>query len=156
MAALDSLSEYGGFTLDVRDVELLACIDEKLRWLTCDREIGYAEWREGPMVFLERGRRWEGVDTQDGSSRLRLAARTPRGEDGTRQSFGTVTIEEAAVERSIRFRRRRSDGHRCSRVQRVEPESSAGRTRKKESEARRPSLRSGLGAPDGYFLMNLL
>ena len=60
VAALDSLAEYGGFTLDARDAELLACIDEKLRWLTRDGEIGYAEWREDPMVFLERARRWEG------------------------------------------------------------------------------------------------
>ena len=60
VAALDSLAEYGGFTLDAREGELLACIDEKLRWLTRDREIGYAEWREDPMVFLERARLWEG------------------------------------------------------------------------------------------------
>ncbi len=60
VAALDTLSEYGGFTLDARDGELLACIDEKLRWLTRDREIGYAEWRQDPMVFLERARLWEG------------------------------------------------------------------------------------------------
>ncbi|MDE2805390.1 MAG: transporter substrate-binding domain-containing protein [Gemmatimonadota bacterium] len=59
VAALDSLAEYGGFTLDARDGELLACIDEKLRWLTRDREIGYAEWREDPMVFVERARLWE-------------------------------------------------------------------------------------------------
>ncbi|MDE2796624.1 MAG: transporter substrate-binding domain-containing protein [Gemmatimonadota bacterium] len=60
VAALDSLSEYGGFTLDARDAELLACIDRKLRWLTRDQEIGYAEWREDPTVFLERARLWEG------------------------------------------------------------------------------------------------
>ena len=60
VAALDSLAEHGGFTLDAGDAELRACIDEKLRWLTRDREIGYAEWREDPMVFLERARRWEG------------------------------------------------------------------------------------------------
>lgn len=60
VAALDSLSEYGGFTLDAGDGELLACIDEKLRWLTRDREIGYADWREDPTVFLDRARRWEG------------------------------------------------------------------------------------------------
>ena len=60
VAAVDSLAEYGGFTLDARNAELLACIDERLRWLTREREIGYAEWREDPMVFLERARRWEG------------------------------------------------------------------------------------------------
>ena len=60
VAALDSLAEYGGFTLDARDRDLLACIDEKLTWLTRDREIGYAAWREDPRVFLKRARRWEG------------------------------------------------------------------------------------------------
>lgn len=39
---------------------LLACIDEKLNWLTSDRGIGYAEWRDDPSVFLERARLWEG------------------------------------------------------------------------------------------------
>ena len=58
VAALDSLAEYGGFALDVQEPELLACIDEKLRWLTRDRQIGYAEWRDNPMVFLERARLW--------------------------------------------------------------------------------------------------
>ena len=60
VAALDSLVEYGGFTLDAQDAGLLACIDEKLRWLTRDRQIGYAEWREDPMVFLKRARQWKG------------------------------------------------------------------------------------------------
>ncbi len=60
VAALDSVVEYGGFTLDAQDAELLACIDEKLRWLTRDRQIGYAEWSEDPMVFLERARQWKG------------------------------------------------------------------------------------------------
>ena len=60
VAALDSLAEFGGFALDAREPALLACIDEKLDWLTSDRGIGYAEWREDPSVFLERARLWEG------------------------------------------------------------------------------------------------
>lgn len=60
VAALDSLAELGGFSLDAREPALLACIDEKLNWLTGDRGIGYAEWREDPSVFLERARLWEG------------------------------------------------------------------------------------------------
>ena len=60
VAALDSLAEFGGFALDAREPALLACIDEKLNWLTRDRGIGYAEWREDPSVFLERARLWEG------------------------------------------------------------------------------------------------
>lgn len=60
VAALDSLAELGGFSLDAREQALLACIDEKLNWLTSDRGIGYAEWREDPSVFLERARLWDG------------------------------------------------------------------------------------------------
>ncbi|MDE0083596.1 MAG: transporter substrate-binding domain-containing protein [Gammaproteobacteria bacterium] len=60
VAALDSLAEFGGFALDARETALLACIDEKLNWLTSDRRIGYAEWRDDPSVFLERARLWEG------------------------------------------------------------------------------------------------
>lgn len=60
VAALDSLAEFGGFALDAREAALLACIDEKLNWLTSDRGIGYAEWRDDPSVFLERARLWEG------------------------------------------------------------------------------------------------
>jgi len=59
VAALDSLAELGGFALDAREAALLACIDERLNWLTSDRGIGYAEWREDPSVFLERARLWE-------------------------------------------------------------------------------------------------
>ena len=60
VSALDTLAEHGGFALDAGQPELLACIDEKLSWLTRDREIGYAEWREDPTVFLERARLWTG------------------------------------------------------------------------------------------------
>ena len=60
VSALDTLAEHGGFALDARQPELLACIDEKLSWLTRDREIGYTEWREDPTVFLERARLWTG------------------------------------------------------------------------------------------------
>ena len=34
VSALDTLAEYGGFTLDAGQLELLACIDEKLSWLS--------------------------------------------------------------------------------------------------------------------------
>ena len=58
VAAVDSLAEYGGFTLDAGATELLACIDEKLDWLTDERRIGYAEWRADPGVFLARAALW--------------------------------------------------------------------------------------------------
>ena len=58
VAAVDSLAEYGGFALDADNVEMLACIDEKLDWLTDGRRIGYAEWRTDPGVFLARAALW--------------------------------------------------------------------------------------------------
>ncbi len=33
---------------------------QKLNWLAREREMGYAEWREDPMVFLKRARLWDG------------------------------------------------------------------------------------------------
>ncbi len=58
VAAVDSLAEYGGFALDAEDTDLLACIDERLDWLTDKRRIGYAEWRTDPGVFLSRAASW--------------------------------------------------------------------------------------------------
>ena len=60
VAALDSLVEYGGFAMDAREQRLVACIDERLEWLTFGRRIGYAEWRADSTVFLERARLWDG------------------------------------------------------------------------------------------------
>ena len=59
VAAVDSLAEFGGFALDADNVEMLACIDEKLEWLTDGRRIGYREWRADPGVFLTRAALWD-------------------------------------------------------------------------------------------------
>lgn len=57
VAVLDEAVEYGGFTLAADD-ELVACLDEKINWLTDNRRIGYAEWAEDPAVFMQRARLW--------------------------------------------------------------------------------------------------
>ena len=54
VTALDPETEFGGFTLAVEDAALLACIDEKIDYLTDDGRIGYAQWREDPSVFMRR------------------------------------------------------------------------------------------------------
>ena len=59
VAALDADVEYGGFALDVDAAELAACIDAKINWLTDNRRLGYAEWRNDPSVFLRRAEIWE-------------------------------------------------------------------------------------------------
>lgn len=62
VAALDSLAEYGGFALDAGDRDLLACLDERIDWLTDGRRIGYAEWRGDASVFERRAARWPGSE----------------------------------------------------------------------------------------------
>lgn len=51
-------TEYGGFTLAAEDTALLACLNEKINWLTRNGEIGYAQWRKDPKVFLNRAALW--------------------------------------------------------------------------------------------------
>ena len=58
VTALDKKFELGGFTLAVEDEALAACIDEKLNYLTDNRNIGYAEWVADPLVFMRRAQMW--------------------------------------------------------------------------------------------------
>ena len=58
VTALDDRVETGGFTLAASDTELVACLDERIDWLTDNRNIGYGEWLDNPAVFLERAREW--------------------------------------------------------------------------------------------------
>ncbi len=60
VTALDDEVEYAGFTLSIRDVELRNCIDERINFLTNDRALGYAEWREDRLVFMRRVQAWNG------------------------------------------------------------------------------------------------
>lgn len=58
VTALDDRMETGGFTVAASDTELVACLDERINWLTDNRNIGYGEWLDDPSVFLERAREW--------------------------------------------------------------------------------------------------
>ncbi|MDE0670439.1 MAG: transporter substrate-binding domain-containing protein [Caldilineaceae bacterium] len=58
VTGLDSEVEFGGFTLPVENASLIACINEKIDWLTDNRNIGYAEWRADPGVFRQRADQW--------------------------------------------------------------------------------------------------
>ena len=58
VTALDTEFELGGFTLAVEDAVLATCIDEKLNYLTDNRNIGYAEWVTEPAVFMRRAQMW--------------------------------------------------------------------------------------------------
>ena len=63
VSALDDLAERGGMSLDVDDADLLACLNDKLAWLTDGGEIGYGEWVEDPNVFMARAEMWNAADS---------------------------------------------------------------------------------------------
>lgn len=58
VTALDTEVELGGFALDQDEDVLLACLDDKLDYLTDERKIGYAEWLANPSVFIQRAQAW--------------------------------------------------------------------------------------------------
>ncbi len=60
VTALDDAVERGGFTLSVDDADLLSCLNEKIDYLTDNRNIGYAEWRADSSVFIRRAEEWTG------------------------------------------------------------------------------------------------
>ena len=58
VAALDDRVEWGGMVLSADDTELIACLNERIDWLTDHRSIGYAQWRADPAVFMSRAEAW--------------------------------------------------------------------------------------------------
>lgn len=64
VTALDSQVEYGGFTLPAENANLVACINERLDWLTDERNVGYAEWREDPGIFQQRADLWNAAKAE--------------------------------------------------------------------------------------------
>ena len=61
VTAFDEQIEYGGFTLALEDADLAACIDEKLDYLTDNKNIGYGEWLQDPSVFMKRAKQWNAI-----------------------------------------------------------------------------------------------
>ena len=58
VTALDEKVEHGGFALAAEGTELASCLDRMIHWLTDDRRIDYASWREDPAVFMRRAAIW--------------------------------------------------------------------------------------------------
>ena len=58
VALLDDAVERGGFTLDVEDAELAACLSDRMDFLTDGMSIGYAEWLQDSAVFMRRAEMW--------------------------------------------------------------------------------------------------
>ena len=61
VTAFDDQIEYGGFTLALEDADLAACIDEKLDYLTDNKNIGYGKWLQDPSVFMKRAKQWNAI-----------------------------------------------------------------------------------------------
>ncbi|MCY3708433.1 MAG: transporter substrate-binding domain-containing protein [Caldilineaceae bacterium] len=69
VTALDEDVEYGGFALAAEDGALAACLQRMIDWLTDDRKIGYASWREDAGVFMRRAALWNAAAlTQEGTT----------------------------------------------------------------------------------------
>ncbi len=62
VTALDDHTEIGGFTLAAEAKELRACLNERLDWLTDQRNIGYGDWLTDPAVFMNRAHRWNEME----------------------------------------------------------------------------------------------
>lgn len=58
--AIDESVENGGFTVDLSDTDLLACLNDKIDYLTDNRRIGYPDWVDDPSVFMRRAQTWKG------------------------------------------------------------------------------------------------
>lgn len=58
VALVDDDVERGGFTFDVGDVELAACLSDRIDFLTDGMSIGYAEWLLDSDVFMRRAETW--------------------------------------------------------------------------------------------------
>ena len=58
VALLDDAVERGGFTFDVEDAELAACLSDHIDFLTDGMSIGYADWLRDPSMFMGRTETW--------------------------------------------------------------------------------------------------
>ena len=86
--------ERGGFAVDVDDPGLLACLNERIPWLTAAGRIGYPQWRQSANVFMQRAELWNG---------MRQALR----EDG--QVTQSLDVLFAAGAEALRYRASSSD-----------------------------------------------
>ncbi|MCY4556515.1 MAG: transporter substrate-binding domain-containing protein [Chloroflexi bacterium] len=60
VALLDDAVERGGFTFDVADAALAACLSDRIDFLTDEMTVGYADWLQDPSVFMRRAEIWNG------------------------------------------------------------------------------------------------
>lgn len=58
IGALDESVENGGFSLDVDEADLLACLNDKIDWLTDSGNLDYQDWLDDPDIFMQRADMW--------------------------------------------------------------------------------------------------
>ena len=88
VTAIDPQAEYGGFTVNARNTELLACLNERIVWLTAAGAVGYGEWRDDASVFMRRAELWNGLlqDLENGEAVRDLATLLALPRDGLQVS----------------------------------------------------------------------
>lgn len=64
VTAIDPQAEFGGFTVRADRVRLLACLNERIAWLTAGGRVGYAEWQADAGMFRQRADLWNGLATE--------------------------------------------------------------------------------------------
>ena len=58
VTAFDPSVEYGGWTVAADDRDLLACLNERLNYLTDDRSVTFSSWNDDRGIFLRRAAAW--------------------------------------------------------------------------------------------------
>ena len=61
VTAIDPEAEFGGFTVRADRTALLACLNERIGWLTAGGHLGYGAWRQDPGVFQARAAMWNAL-----------------------------------------------------------------------------------------------
>ena len=84
VTAIDPQAEHGGFTVNAGNTDLLACLNERIPWLTAGGAIGYGQWRDDASVFMQRATLWNGLlrDLEGGGAVLDLATLFSTPSDG--------------------------------------------------------------------------
>ena len=59
VSAIDSEIKLASFALPIDNPDLLACLNDKINYLTDDRAIGYPQWTADPDAFMRRARQWQ-------------------------------------------------------------------------------------------------
>ena len=95
-------SELGGFSVDVDDTSLLACLNERIPWLTAGGNVGYPEWQQDNGVFAERAALWNALQRElQGRRQLTTNLDTLFAADSQTLRYAARSSDEAVATASI-------------------------------------------------------